>query len=182
MMWPSLHQPLDSFAVRWRQRSRKAAGWPVASRNSMMFSPSSVNGFGPASSLSIGSVAYQNRRRTLCLVQSMAFLRLMHEPFHHAGRIASQSFEVEAGDRAVLDHDLAADHEQLEVGCARAGDRPDQGIVEAEIAWAREIEHRYVGELARRQHADVIESEHAGAIDGRPPHHILHRGRGGALG
>jgi len=75
MMWPSLHQPIDSLAVRWRQRSRKAAGWPASSRNSMMFSPSRVNGFGPALSLSTGSVAYQNRRRTFCLVHSMAFLR-----------------------------------------------------------------------------------------------------------
>ena len=38
-----------------------------------MFSPSKVNGFGPSWSLPTGRVAYQKRRKTFCLVQSMAF-------------------------------------------------------------------------------------------------------------
>src|SRR5277367_1783371 len=132
MMCPSLHQPLESFAVRWRQRSRNAAGSPLSSRNNMMFSPSSVNGFGPAASLPIGSVAYQNRRRTFCFVQSMAFLQvLVDEPRHHPRRVAPQLFEIEARNRAVLDHDLAAHHQQLDVRRAGSGHGPDQGIVDS---------------------------------------------------
>src|ERR1700733_12870483 len=135
MICPSRHQPLESLAVRWRQRSRSAAGCPLSSRNSMMFSPRSVNGCGPAASLSSGSVAYQNRRSTFCLVASMGVspVLLVEEPRHHAGCLAPQSFEVETGNRAVLDDDTSADHQQLEVGRAGADHRSDQFVVQAEI-------------------------------------------------
>src|SRR5262245_57197788 len=72
MINPSSDHPFDSLAVRWQQRSASAAGLPSVSRNRTMFSPSKVNGLGPSSSLSTGTVAYQNRRRTFCFVQSMA--------------------------------------------------------------------------------------------------------------
>src|SRR3977135_2534412 len=66
----SLH-PFDSFEVRWQQRSCKAAGSPLSSRNRTMFSPKSLNGLGPSLSASSFSVAYQKRRSTFCLVVNM---------------------------------------------------------------------------------------------------------------
>src|SRR3954462_11972427 len=75
-MWSPSTKPLESFAVRWQQRSRTAAGVPSAFFHRTMSSPSRVKGCGPASSFAIGMTAYQNRRSTDCFVTSMAAPRL----------------------------------------------------------------------------------------------------------
>jgi hypothetical protein len=50
--------------------------------------------------------------------------------------VAAQLFKVEARNGAVLDHDPAAHHENLEVGGAGPCDRAREGVVQSEIARA----------------------------------------------
>src|SRR5580704_10369939 len=112
MMCPSLHQPLDSRAVRWQQRSASAAGFPSWSRNRTIFSPKRVNGFGPSRSFSVGMVAYQKRRRTFCLVLSMVLTPGClsgGELGDDARGVVAKRGEVEAGDAPVVDDAAAAD-------------------------------------------------------------------------
>src|SRR3954468_20266942 len=70
----STHQPFDSLAVRWQQRSRSAAGLPSASMKRTMSSPSSLKGFGPFARSVSGMTACQNLRKTGCWVTSIAEL------------------------------------------------------------------------------------------------------------
>src|SRR5450830_106577 len=70
-MLPFSTKPFDSCAVRWQQRSCKAAGEPSSLSQRTIFSPSKVNGLGPSLSMETGIRAYQKRRRTFCFVTSM---------------------------------------------------------------------------------------------------------------
>ena len=69
----------------------------------------------------------------------------------------------------------------LSMGVARASDRSNERIVQAEIARMRQVEDRKIGELAGNDHATILEAEHAGAIGARPAHHVLDGDRAGAL-
>src|SRR6476620_10232417 len=80
-MWSPSTKPFESFAVRWQQRLRTAAGRPSEVLHRTMSSPSSVNACGPASRRSIGITAYQKRRSTGCRVTSMGpSSRSGHDP------------------------------------------------------------------------------------------------------
>src|SRR3954466_4290754 len=73
-MLPFSTVPLESFAVRWQQRSFTAAGVPSACFQTTMSSPIRRKGLGPSSRADIGISAYQKRRSTFCLVVSMGQL------------------------------------------------------------------------------------------------------------
>src|ERR1700730_11545076 len=159
-MSPLVDQPLESLAVRWQQRSASAAGLPSPSRNITMFWPSSVKGCGPSSSASTGTVAYQKRRRTFCLVHSIASARgcSSGQTRHDARRVTAQSCEVNPWNLAVVDDDATADDQLPRMGIAPAGDRSDERIVQAEIARMRKVEDREIGKLAGRDRAGILEA------------------------
>src|SRR5437764_14452797 len=106
-MWSPSTEPLESFAVRWQQRSRTAAGVPSAFCHRTMSSPRSVNGCGPASSFAIGMTAYQKRRSTGCCVTSMAFASLRLEALDDLQRVGLLPIGIGL-EQAVGDHQLVS--------------------------------------------------------------------------
>src|SRR5579862_4364933 len=122
-MLPSLHQPFESLAVRWQQRSSNAAGSPLASRNNTIGSPRSVKGFGPSLRCSIGISAYQKRRSTGCLVFSMTFLREFSrcQSRDDTRGIRFQFLQVKTWNDSVFNDDATADQKMANLRRASAG-------------------------------------------------------------
>src|SRR5258707_9616093 len=104
------------------------------------FSPSRVNGFAPSASLPVGTVAYQKRRRTFCLVQIMdassrGWSRCQTR--YDARRVVAELSEVNPRNRAIVYDDAAAHDQESQMGLARGSDWSDERIVQTEIARMR---------------------------------------------
>src|SRR5262249_47406300 len=95
------------------------------------------------------------------------------KPRHHARRVVAKLVEIEPWDRAIGDDDAAADQKVAQMGGPASGHRAEQRIVQAELAWMRQLEDGEIGELARRDDAGVVEAKNARAVAARPPHDLL---------
>src|SRR5215467_15637989 len=100
---------------------------------------------------------------------------------HGARGVMAKLRKVNSRNCTIAYDDAATDDQMPQMGVARASDRSNERIVQAEIARMRQIEDRKVGELAGSDHASILEAEHAGAVGARPAHHVLDRDRAGAL-
>src|SRR5260370_32995117 len=83
---------------------------------------------------------------------------------HDAGGVMAEVRKVNSRNCTIAYDDAAADDQMPQVGVARASDRSNERIVQAEIARMRQVEDRKVGELAGSDHATILEAEHAGPI------------------
>src|SRR6476660_9891125 len=88
-------------------------------------------------------------------------------------RIMAELLEIEPGDRAVVDDHAAADDEMAQMRGAGRRDRPEQRVMQAEIARMRQLEDGKIGKLAGGENAGLLEAQNARAVDAAPPHYVL---------
>src|SRR3989442_13158323 len=100
---------------------------------------------------------------------------------HDARGVMAKLRKVNSRNCTIAYDDAAADDQMPQVGVARASDRSNERIVQAEIARMRQVEDRKIGELAGSDHATIPEAEHAGAVGAPPAHHDLDADRAGPL-
>ena len=67
-------------------------------------------------------------------------------------------FQIEPGDGSVVDDPAAADNEMTQTRGAAGRHRPEQRVVQAEIAGMRELEEGEISKLAGCDDAGVLET------------------------
>jgi hypothetical protein len=70
----------------------------------------------------------------------------MRHTRHNARRIVTRRFEIKSPDHAIVDDDVTADDEVAQTRAAGRRHRPEQRIVQAEIARMRQLKNGEVDE------------------------------------